>query len=122
MVLTASLFNQLLHHFPRTEFGALVRTTKAERHARGFTCWEQFVAMLFLSVGSGGFSATHLQRSELLLGQTETSGDVGSTQQIEFGLRESASTGGAVSAVVLEYIGTISLPIDAGAKSEAVSL
>src|SRR5947208_4929763 len=47
MVQTASLFNQLLHHFPRTEFGALVKTTKAERHARGFTCWTQFVAMLF---------------------------------------------------------------------------
>lgn len=47
MVQTASLFNQLLHHFPRTEFAGLVKTTKAERHARGFTCWAQFVAMLF---------------------------------------------------------------------------
>src|SRR5436190_18688772 len=47
MVQTASLFNQLLVHFPRTEFGALVKTTKAERHARGFTCWAQVVAMLF---------------------------------------------------------------------------
>jgi hypothetical protein len=47
MVQTASLFNQLLHHFPRTEFGALVKATKAERHARGFTCWAQFVAMVF---------------------------------------------------------------------------
>lgn len=47
MVQTASLFNQLLRHFPRTEFANLVNTTKAERHARGFTCWTQFVAMLF---------------------------------------------------------------------------
>ena len=47
MVQTASLFNQLLHHFPRIEFGALVKETKAERHARGFTCWAQFVSMLF---------------------------------------------------------------------------
>jgi hypothetical protein len=47
MVLTASLFNQLLQHFPRAEFATLVRDTKAERHARGFTCWTQFVAMLF---------------------------------------------------------------------------
>src|SRR5207249_10440845 len=44
MVQTASLFNQLLHHFPRIEFGALVKETKAERHARGFTCWAQFVS------------------------------------------------------------------------------
>lgn len=47
MVLTASLFNQLLNHFPRAEFAALVKETKAERHARGFTCWTQFVAMMF---------------------------------------------------------------------------
>jgi len=47
MLLNTSLFNQLLQHFPRTEFGSLVKETKAERHARGFTCWGQFVAMLF---------------------------------------------------------------------------
>jgi hypothetical protein len=47
MVLTASLFNQLLQHFPRTEFATLVKATKSERHARGFTSWTQFVAMLF---------------------------------------------------------------------------
>lgn len=47
MVAVASLFNQLLKHFPRTEFAALVRKHKAERGAKGFTCWTQFVAMLF---------------------------------------------------------------------------
>jgi hypothetical protein len=47
MVSTASLFNQLLQHFPRTEFAALVRKHKAERRTKGFTCWSQFVAMLF---------------------------------------------------------------------------
>ena len=47
MVPVASLFNQLLQHFPRTEFAALVRKHKAERDAKGFTCWTQFVAMLF---------------------------------------------------------------------------
>jgi hypothetical protein len=47
MVPTASLFNQLLKHFPRTEFATLVRKHGAERGAKGFTCWTQFVAMLF---------------------------------------------------------------------------
>jgi len=47
MVPVASLFNQLLKHFPRTEFAALVRKHGAERGAKGFTCWTQFVAMLF---------------------------------------------------------------------------
>jgi hypothetical protein len=43
----ASLFGQLLHHFPRTEFARLVKEHGAEKHAKGFTCWTQFVAMLF---------------------------------------------------------------------------
>lgn len=47
MVAVASLFNQLLQHFPRTEFEALVRKHKAEYRAKGFSCWTQFVAMLF---------------------------------------------------------------------------
>ena len=38
------MFSQLLKLFPRTEFQALVKRTHAERHARGFTCWGQFVA------------------------------------------------------------------------------
>ena len=46
-----SMFGQLLKLFPRTEFQALVKRTHAERHARGFTCWGQFVAMLFCQLG-----------------------------------------------------------------------
>ena len=47
----SSMFSQLLKLFPRTEFQALVRRTHAERHARGFTCWGQFVAMMFCQLG-----------------------------------------------------------------------
>src|SRR5271154_3631491 len=47
MIQAASLFNQLLRHFPRAEFAALVRKHDAERGAKGFTCWTQLVAMLF---------------------------------------------------------------------------
>jgi len=47
MVQAASLFNQLLQHFPRTEFASLVKQHQAERDAKGFTCWTQFVAMEF---------------------------------------------------------------------------
>lgn len=50
MVKTASLFSQLLAHFPRTEFAGLVVKHQAERSAKGFTCWTQFVAMLFCQV------------------------------------------------------------------------
>jgi hypothetical protein len=51
MVQVASLFNQLLQHFPRTEFAALVKKHDAERAAKGFTCWTQFVSMLFCQLG-----------------------------------------------------------------------
>ena len=47
MVRTASLFSQLLQQIPRNEFAALVARHQAERHAKGFTCWTQFTAMLF---------------------------------------------------------------------------
>lgn len=51
IVPAASLFNQLLQHFPRTEFGALVKKHGAERAAKGFGCWTQFVSMLFCQLG-----------------------------------------------------------------------
>ena len=46
-----SIFSQLMQLFPRGEFEAAVRKHKAEHHARGFTCWGQFVAMLFCQLG-----------------------------------------------------------------------
>ncbi len=46
-----SIFNQLLQLFPRDQFQRTVRECRAERHARGFTCWGQFVAMLFCQLG-----------------------------------------------------------------------
>src|SRR6202163_3865976 len=46
-----SIFNQLLQLFPRLAFQRAVKETNAERHARGFTCWGQFVAMMFCQLG-----------------------------------------------------------------------
>ena len=51
MIRVCSIFSQLLQLFPRMEFERAVQETKAERHARGFTCWGQFVAMLFCQMG-----------------------------------------------------------------------
>jgi hypothetical protein len=47
MVKTASIFSQLLRFFPQTEFTRIVRKHGAERDAKGFTSWSQFVSMLF---------------------------------------------------------------------------
>jgi hypothetical protein len=46
-----SIMTQLLQIFPRNEFQQEVQKTKAERHARGFASWDQFVAMLYCQLG-----------------------------------------------------------------------
>ena len=46
-----SMFSQILQLFPRSDFQFLVKETRAERHARGFSCWGQFVSMLFCQLG-----------------------------------------------------------------------
>jgi hypothetical protein len=50
MLRVASLFSQLLKEFPRDEFEVLVKAHAAEKNAKGFTCWTQFVAMLFCQI------------------------------------------------------------------------
>jgi len=47
VVNTGSLFTQILSLFQRSDFARHVRELKVERHARGFSSWSQFVAMLF---------------------------------------------------------------------------
>ena len=47
----SSIFSQLLQLFPRLEFETAVRDHQAERHARGFASWSQFIAMLFCQLG-----------------------------------------------------------------------
>ena len=47
MVGHASLFSQMLSLVDRHRFERLVREHKAERGAKGFSCWSQFVSMMF---------------------------------------------------------------------------
>jgi hypothetical protein len=47
MMRTASLFSQVLSLFDRIRFSRLVKKHKAERYSKGFSSWDQFVAMLF---------------------------------------------------------------------------
>lgn len=47
----SSIFSQILQSFSRSEFESVVRKHHGERHARGFECWTQFVAMLFSQLG-----------------------------------------------------------------------
>jgi len=47
----SSMFGQILQIFSKGEFYRAVKETKAEKGAKGFTCWGQFVAMLFCQLG-----------------------------------------------------------------------
>lgn len=51
MVQFSSIFSQLLKIFSRSDFERAVKKQKAERAAKGFDCWTQFVAMLFCQLG-----------------------------------------------------------------------
>lgn len=47
-----SIFSQVLKLlFSRGDFEKAVKEHAAERHARGFTSWGQFMAMLFCQLG-----------------------------------------------------------------------
>lgn len=47
----SSIFGQILKFFPRTIFEAAVQRHAADKHAKGMTCWAQFIALLFCHLG-----------------------------------------------------------------------
>ncbi len=47
MVRTGSLFSRILSLFQRSDFARHAKALKTEYHARGFSSWDQFVAMVF---------------------------------------------------------------------------
>jgi hypothetical protein len=47
----SSMFGQVLQIFSKREFYSAVKETKAEKGAKGFSSWGQFVAMLFCQLG-----------------------------------------------------------------------
>jgi putative transposase len=60
-----SRFAELLKHLPRTAFEQAVRAHQADKYRKGFSCWQQLVAMLYaqlsgassLRVLASGFNA-----------------------------------------------------------------
>jgi hypothetical protein len=56
MVLCASLFSQLVALFNKTQFYHLVKKHKAERYSKGYSSWDQFVAMLFCQLAQDGIA------------------------------------------------------------------
>jgi hypothetical protein len=46
-----NIFSQIVSHIDKKSFASIVRKHKGERHAKGFSCWEQLVSMLFCHLG-----------------------------------------------------------------------
>jgi hypothetical protein len=51
MYKVCSIFSQVLKLFSRGDFEKAVKEHQTERHARGFTSWGQFMALLFCQLG-----------------------------------------------------------------------
>jgi len=47
----SSIFSQIMKFFPRSVFDAAVKQHDAEKHAKGMTCWSQFIALMFCQLG-----------------------------------------------------------------------
>jgi hypothetical protein len=79
MIAVASCFSQLLSLINRGAFARAVRNIK-RRGAKGFSCWDQFVAMLFCQLGAahslreicGGLATAMGKLSHLGLSQAPT--------------------------------------------------
>ena len=80
-----SIFSQVLKLFSRGDFEKAVKKHKAERHARGFTSWGQFVAMLFCQVG-GRIPCARFAAVWRVRGAVEASGSAGGAQEVHAGL------------------------------------
>lgn len=51
MVRCGSLLSQIVGLVPRVEFERIAKTHAAEKGSKGFSCWDQYVSMLFCQLG-----------------------------------------------------------------------
>ena len=76
----SSIFSQIVRLVPRGLFDEAVSRHQGEKHAKGMTCWSQFVAMLFCQLGgarslreiTGGLAASEGKLRHLGVGQPPT--------------------------------------------------
>src|SRR6516164_3726901 len=52
MNLGRTVFSQLLEHVPHKEFQKCVVRYRGDSHGRGFSCWDQYLAMVFAQLTS----------------------------------------------------------------------
>jgi Transposase DDE domain/Domain of unknown function (DUF4372) len=49
----SSIFGQILRFFPRAIFNAAVDEHQGDKHAKGMTCWGQFISLMFCHFAQG---------------------------------------------------------------------
>jgi Domain of unknown function (DUF4372) len=110
MYKVCSIFSQVLKLFSRGEFEKAVKEHKAERHARGFTSWGQFMAMLFCQLGRahslreicGGLACCEGQLKHLGVPVAPKKSTLAYVSQWNFSLQRSLSRSDSIE---LEYLG-----------------
>ena len=102
-----SMFSQILQLFPRSDFQLLVKETKAERHARGFNCWSQFIAMMFCQLGRAHSLREICHGLSSCEGKALSSGNRCGSPSFFFGLCQSTSALGAVPETFLSIAGAL---------------
>ena len=105
MIRFASLFSQLVAIFDRSRFHKLVAEHRAERHAKGFSCWDQFVAMLFCQLAQAKSLREICRRPGLLQRQGAALGGATGTEEVHPELRQRPSALAAFSRPVLRDAG-----------------
>ena len=96
MVKVSSLFSQLLQHFNRNEFAALVKKHGAEWRRERFFLSDAIRVHDVLPTGACGLASGDMQRAELLPRQSEAFGHSQSPEQIHPFLRERTPTSRAL--------------------------
>jgi hypothetical protein len=106
MIAVSSLFSQILSHVSRNDFATLVAKHSAEHKAKGFTCWEQFVAMLFSPLAQADSLREICNGLRCCLGKIKHLGTDKAYQQVNTRLRQPASSGGIFRGSFLRHLPT----------------
>ncbi|CAO0822911.1 hypothetical protein DFAR_3370009 [Desulfarculales bacterium] len=110
MVRVASLFSQLLHHFSRTEFVALVKEHDVEVRTKRFPCWTQLVAKLFCYLARADSLREICQGLSYCLGKLSHLGASAAPKKVHIVLRQPAQALVLVPSPVLQNYGALPCP------------
>ena len=108
MSTTASCFAQVLSLVDRDDFARAVIDRGGERGAKGFSCWDQFVAMMFCQMGGANSLREICGGLATALGKLVHLGMEEAPRALDAGLRQRASALAGVRGRLLQRAGPVS--------------